>query len=146
MRHFYFIFNCIPPRRFQLLRAPRLPPSPSPQISVRFPLTYPTHPPAVRFETRILHPNVNAYGRICSNMLSRDWADDGGPRVPDVLRMVYSLFSAPETENPVDSALALDFYTTMESFQVRGGPAGQGGFGCFGPPGELPGEGTIGKF
>lgn len=34
-------------------------------VSVKFPVTYPARPPSLRFETQILHPNVNAYGRIC---------------------------------------------------------------------------------
>lgn len=56
-------------------------------LSVRFPPSYPTVPPIVRFETRIVHPNVDAYGKICSQLLGPNWADDGGARMPDVLRM-----------------------------------------------------------
>lgn len=90
-------------------------------LSVRFPPTYPALPPAVRFETPVLHPNVNAYGRICSALLSSEWSAGGGgrPLMPYVLRMIYSLFSSPETANPLNSALALDFYTAGGVYEVQ---------------------------
>jgi ubiquitin-protein ligase len=87
-------------------------------LSVRFPTTYPAHPPAVRFETPILHANVNAYGRICAALLGPEWADGGGTRMPSVLRAIDSLFAMPETANPVNSSLALDFYTSGGVYEV----------------------------
>lgn len=88
-------------------------------LSIRFPADYPASAPAVRFETQVLHPNVNDYGRICSNVLGADWEDNGAPRMPDVLRMVDSLFAAPETKNPVNASLALKFYTDTALFEAR---------------------------
>jgi ubiquitin-protein ligase len=87
-------------------------------LSVRFPTTYPAHPPAVRFETPILHANVNAYGRICAALLGPEWADGGGTRMPNVLRAIDSLFAQPETANPVNTDLALDFYTSDGVYEV----------------------------
>lgn len=76
----------------------------------------------------VLHPNINCvrsalrgfvffdltlccwcrqYGRVCSNVLGRDWQDDGTPQMPNVLRMLDALFLVPETENPVDTVLAM---------------------------------------
>lgn len=90
-------------------------------LSVRFPPSYPALPPAVRFETTVLHPNVNAYGRICSALLGSEWSAGAGgrPLMPYVLRMIYSLFSSPETANPLNSALALDFYTAGGVYEVQ---------------------------
>ena len=90
-------------------------------LSVRFPTLYPAHPPAVRFETPVLHPNVNAYGRICSALLGPEWdgAGGGGTRMPHVLRMVDSLFASPETANPLNTTLALDFYTDAGVYEVQ---------------------------
>ena len=87
---------------------------------MRFPATYPTHPPEVRFDTRILHPNVNAYGKVCAAILGPEWAHAGtGLRMPTLLRSLVSLFAAPETANPVNSALALDYYATAGKFAER---------------------------
>lgn len=90
-------------------------------ISVRFPPSYPAQPPAVRFETPVLHPNINAHGRACIDTLGSAWVDDGGVRsacprvalaparsdaepphksVPDVMRSIASLFASPERSNP----------------------------------------------
>jgi ubiquitin-protein ligase len=90
-------------------------------LSVRFPPSYPALPPAVRFETKVLHPNVNPYGRICSALLGSEWSAGAGgrPLMPYVLRMTYSLFSSPETANPLNSALALDFYTAGGVYEVQ---------------------------
>ena len=89
-------------------------------LTVRFPATYPTHPPEVRFDTRILHPNVNAYGKVCAAILGPEWAHAGtGLRMPTLLRSLVSLFAAPETANPVNSALALDYYATAGKFAER---------------------------
>ena len=81
-------------------------------LSIRFPPSYPAFPPEVRFETAILHPNVNASGRICSALLGPEWSDDGGNRMPTVLLTINSLFAFPEISNPVNTALALDYFTS----------------------------------
>ena len=38
-------------------------------LSVSLPQRYPLEPPAVRFVTRVYHPNVDTSGRICSDAL-----------------------------------------------------------------------------
>ena len=89
-------------------------------LTVRFPATYPAHPPSVRFDTPILHPNINAYGKVCAAILGPEWAHVGTRlRMPNLLRTLMSLFATPETTTPVNSALALDFYAAAGEFTVR---------------------------
>jgi len=34
---------------------------------------YPTFAPKARFITKVMHPNVNAHGRICHSIFDRNW-------------------------------------------------------------------------
>jgi ubiquitin-protein ligase len=40
---------------------------------IRFPASFPEAPPVIRFQTPILHCNINSTGRVCHSVLDRNW-------------------------------------------------------------------------
>jgi len=73
-----------------------------------FPPEYPLLAPEVRFITPIRHCNVNSYGKICHSIFTRAWSGD--TTIQRVLECIYGLFLNPDTEDPLDSTLALQFF------------------------------------
>ncbi|EME39358.1 hypothetical protein DOTSEDRAFT_179879 [Dothistroma septosporum NZE10] len=70
--------------------------------------SFPTFAPEARFVTKIRHPNVNAHGRICHALLSRDWTSDVS--LTTVLDAIYGLLLQAETSDPVNTAATLGYH------------------------------------
>lgn len=68
------------------------------KLSIAFPADYPFRPPAVKFDTRVYHPNISNGGAICVDILKPGvWS----PAL-SIQALLLALLSLLETPNPDD--------------------------------------------
>lgn len=74
------------------------------RLSLAFPGEYPYKPPKVRFETPCFHPNVDAHGNICLDILQDKWSSAYDVRT--ILLSIQSLLGEPNNESPLNTQAA----------------------------------------
>ncbi|KAH8913028.1 UBC-like protein [Coniochaeta sp. PMI_546] len=86
---------------------------------VRFNLNgyYPFRPPRVWFVTRILHPNIDSHGAICTDLFGSGWAPSF--TLEKVLVSVASILDEPIWEDPIQGALPSEWTSDQDEFQRR---------------------------
>nr|XP_014353347.1 PREDICTED: uncharacterized protein LOC102365633 [Latimeria chalumnae] len=75
----------------------------------KFEQEYPVKPPVLRFSTPIYHCNINSVGRICHNILDRNYS--ARTSMKEILTAVFGLLMMPEADDPLDSVLAEQYLT-----------------------------------
>uniref|UniRef100_A0A0E0C0L5 E2 ubiquitin-conjugating enzyme n=1 Tax=Oryza meridionalis TaxID=40149 RepID=A0A0E0C0L5_9ORYZ len=74
------------------------------RLSLGFPGEYPYKPPKVRFETPCFHPNVDAHGNICLDILQDKWSSAYDVRT--ILLSIQSLLGEPNNDSPLNTQAA----------------------------------------
>ncbi|XP_006644048.3 ubiquitin-conjugating enzyme E2 20-like [Oryza brachyantha] len=74
------------------------------RLSLAFPSDYPYKPPKVRFETPCFHPNVDAHGNICLDILQDKWSSAYDVRT--ILLSIQSLLGEPNNDSPLNTQAA----------------------------------------
>ena len=69
-------------------------------------------PPKCRFITKIYHPNIDALGRICLDILKQNWTP--ALNLPKVCLSIQSLLQEPNPEDPLDNNIANVFKSNLK--------------------------------
>jgi ubiquitin-conjugating enzyme E2 M len=86
---------------------------------------YPHFPPKVECNTRMYHPNIDFEGKVCLNILRKDWTP-----VLDINAVIYGLiflFYEPNPDDPLNVEVAKLFREDVRQFErqvmrsLRGG-------------------------
>jgi ubiquitin-conjugating enzyme E2 C len=74
------------------------------KLDISFPPNYPFEPPCIVFTTPIFHPNVDAHGNICLDILKDKWS--ASLSVSAVLQSLRSLLGDPNNDSPLNGQAA----------------------------------------
>ena len=76
-------------------------------LDIQFPPDYPFKPPKCQFKTKVYHPNINANGGICLDILKNQWSP--ALTTTKVLLYISSLLSDPNPDDPLVGEIAALF-------------------------------------
>jgi ubiquitin-conjugating enzyme E2 D len=83
-------------------------------LAIQFPTDYPFKPPKVAFTTKVYHPNINAQGGICLDILKDQWSP--ALSIAKVLLSICSLLTDANPKDPLVPEIARLYESNRAEF------------------------------
>ncbi|KAI3637764.1 hypothetical protein MIR68_003471 [Amoeboaphelidium protococcarum] len=87
------------------------------RLQMEFNEEYPNKPPAVRFISKMFHPNVYQDGKLCLDILQNRWSPTYD--VAAVLTSIQSLLNDPNTSSPANAEAAQMYNENRKEYNKR---------------------------
>eukprot|EP00042_Codosiga_hollandica_P021008 m.70848 g.70848 ORF g.70848 m.70848 type:complete len:149 (+) comp50158_c0_seq1:447-893(+) len=86
-------------------------------LTITFPTDYPFKPPKIAFTTKIYHPNINAQGGICLDILKAQWSP--ALTISKVLLSISSLLTDANPDDPLVPDIAKLYKTDKAKYETH---------------------------